>query len=131
MKKCPYCAMEIPEEGRICAYCKKTVSSVAKSKFSAVILAHIFGPLTWLYTWKWDKKKFIFFLVTWVIPTIVLYGTGLFMNDYASKHNLENSFSTGSGWSVFIIGYILISIPFGIWAIILAWARKKEKYLLY
>lgn len=114
--KCKYCAMEIPEEARICPHCRKLIRAFARRKWKAVLFAHIFGALTWLYTWKWDKVKFIIMIILWLALAIPFW--------LSMQGNIDALSCYGG---TFFIAYI----PFSLWAVILAWSRKKENYWEY
>lgn len=67
---CKYCGGEINDNAVLCVHCGGQVAelkteitppktiSISKSKTSAILLAIIFGPLSWLYTYGKNKQKF-------------------------------------------------------------------------
>lgn len=116
--KCGYCAMDIPNEAIICPFCKKSANVTARKKLVVVILGHLFGVFTWFYTWRWDKVKFLIFVLIWIVLS------GLYYITLKVIGKLD--------MSIVVFGGLLLSyIPFSLWALILAWIRPREKYWKY
>lgn len=85
-----------------------------KEKYVAVILAFLFGPFAWLYTWKVDKKKFW----SWVWATVIVFLLGVVIGG-------------NEGLAFFIvIGYLVLCICW-LWAFVLSLVRHSEWYKKY
>ena len=122
--KCKYCDSEISEKALVCPHCQRAlITKGNKSKALAVILAHLLGTFTWLYTWKIDQGK-------WALVTFGGIFTGIVALLFLTPKELtpENNIASAN---IMLVIWVASYIIGSIWAVILAWSRPGEWYRFY
>ena len=115
---CSSCGAIAKKAAEICPKCGVRIGKeeYRKSKGVAVILALIFGMLSWLYTWKADKTKFAGVL-------LLTFTVGIIMGLSGEVGEESLAATLAFGWIVTGIAWL--------WAVILALVRPQGFYRNY
>ena len=131
-KFCPACGNGLIISAVICPKCGSPVAGVTtkgpKEKSTAIILAVFLSSWGYLYTYKYDAKKFWISTVGAFVP-LFLSIVSIIIYDLSYDYNVY-TLAYGLFW-LFLVLWLIASLVINIIAIVVASTRQESMYKSY